>query len=240
MRNFIKVVATTAAVAALTSTAMAQITYVDATDGAAGNTAIAPSAGGGTFTAFVGQTGVADDGVWDLRAFGNSATIFQNAGTTEQFDVNAPRLETSVTGLALDTYNVYAYFWTDSSLNWRVGASLSDSVGQLSLFLPGGANTTQYYTGADATVLSSSLSVNPFTSDVMIAEGNRRLNQAYLGQVTGTDISVFIEGDRTMTTQDQRTWYEGIGYSVVPEPSSMALLGLGALLATFAVRRRMS
>ena len=230
------------AVTALTSTAMAQITYLDAaTNGVSvGNTAVAPSAGGGAFSPIIGQTSVANDGVWDLRAFGNSATIFQNAGTGEQMDTNALRVETSVTGLTLNTYNVHAYFWTDSSLNWRIGASTSDSARQLTLYLPGGANTTQYYTGADATVFSSDLTLNPFNSSVMVAEGNRRLIQAYLGQVTGTDISVFIEPDRTQTTQDQRTWYDGIGYSVVPEASSMVLLGLGALLVTFAARRRMS
>src|SRR5688572_4169124 len=76
------------AIASLISTASAQlISYLDATDGAAGNTTIAPSAGGGVF-AGVPQSNTANDGLWDLRAFGNSATIFQNAGTTANVDVN--------------------------------------------------------------------------------------------------------------------------------------------------------
>jgi hypothetical protein len=52
--------------------------------------------------------------------------------------------------------------------------------------------------------------------------------QALLGQVTGTSISVFVE-DAPATTSSNRTWYDGIGYEV-PEPATMAILGLGALL----------
>ncbi len=221
----------------LSLSTLAATTYVDATDTASGNTAIAPSAGGGTFTG-VAQSNTANDGLWDLRAFGNGATIFQNAGTTAGVDVNAVRLVTTVSGLAFDTYQVYAYFWTDNSPTWRLGASLTDGVGQLPLFKAGDAGVTQFYTGADATVNSTTLSVNPFTTSVVVAEGNRRLLQASLGTVTGTSIQVFIEGDRSMTGQDQRTWYEGIGYAaVVPEPST-AMLGLTGLAMLGAVVRR--
>lgn len=218
-------------------TASAQlITYVDATEG--GNTFKAPSAGGGSpFTvAPFGTQGTVNDGLWDARAFGNGATIFQNASTGAARDTNAVRLATSVSGLALDTYNVYAYFWSDNSPQWRIGASLSDSAGQLSLYQPGGAGVTQFYAGSDATVLSTALAQNPFTAGVMVAEGNRRLYGVLLGTVTGTGFSAFIEGDRNMVGQDQRTWYDGVGYSVVPEPGFGALFGLGAL--SFFVRRR--
>jgi hypothetical protein len=223
--------------AALVSTAPAQlITYVDATDG--GNTFKAPSAGGGlpfTVTPF-GTQGPANDGLWDARGFGNSATIFQNASAGANQDTNAVRLATSVSGLSLGTYNVYVYFWSDNPPSWRVGASLSDSAGQLSLYQPGNGGVTQFYTGSDATVFSTALAQNPFTSGVMVAEGNRRLYEVLLGTVTGTGFSAFIEGDRSMTLQNQRTWYDGVGYMVVPEPATGALLGLGAL--ALIVRRR--
>jgi hypothetical protein len=215
----------------------AQSTYVDAVEG--GNTLVAPSAGGGaSFTAGPLNTqGTTVDGLWDLRAFGNNATILQS-GSTSAIDPTAIRLATSVSGLSPNTYEVYAYLWSDTSLNWRLGASLSDSAGQLTIYKPGDAGVTQFYSGTDATVLSSSLAVNPFTTGVMVAEGNRRLYQVSLGQITGTDFSVYIEPDRNHTLQSERTWYDGIGYSVVPEPSSLALVGLG--MAGMMIRRRNS
>jgi hypothetical protein len=231
--------ATCLVVASLVSTASAQVTYVDATEG--GNTFKAPTAGGGLpFTvAPFGTQGPANDGLWDARAFGNGATIFQNASAGANQDTNAVRLGTSVSGLALGTYNVYVYFWSDNSPLWRIGASLSDSAGQLSLYKPGDAGVNQFYAGADATVLSTALAQNPFTTGVMVSEGNRRLYEMSLGTFTGTGFNVFVEGDRAMTLQNQRTWYDGVGYSLVPEPATGALLGLGALIGMFGIRRRM-
>jgi hypothetical protein len=224
--------------AAMLSTASAQlITYVDATDG--GNTFKAPSAGGGlpfTVSPF-GTQGPANDGLWDARAFGNGATIFQNASAGAAQDINAVRLATSVSGLSLGTYNVYVYFWSDNSPTWRIGTSLLDSAGQLSLSKPGDAGVNQFYTGSDGTVLSTALALNPFTSGVMVAEGNRRLYQVSLGTVTGTGFTAYIEGDRNMTLQSERTWYDGVGYSIVPEPATGVLLGFGAL-ALIARRRK--
>lgn len=213
--------------------AMAAIDYVDATDTAAGNTALAA---GGTFTGIDPQ-GPANDGMWDKRAFSNSATIFQNAGTDAGAD-DAARLVTTAS-VPDGTYDVYAYFWSDSSNTWRMRASLADSVGDLPLYLPGDAGVTQFYSGSDATVFSSTLTPNPFTSDVMIAEGNRRLYQIALGQVTGTSVAVYIDDmGAGQTTQSERTWYDGIGYAVIPEPASAALLIFGAMGATLATRRR--
>jgi hypothetical protein len=226
----------TAALLLLGNAATAQlVSYVDANTN--GNTLIAPSAGGGSawMVQPFGTQGSANDGLWDGRAFGNSATIFQNASTLANVDTNAVRLVTSISGLPLDTYSAFVYFWSDTSLGWRIGASLADAAGQLPLFKPGDAGVTQFYTGADATVYSSSLAVNPFTSSVMIAEGNRRLYQAQLGTFNGTSLDVYIEGDRAMTSYDQRTWYDGIGFGV-PEPSALSLVGC-ALVAFFASRR---
>lgn len=96
--------------------------------------------------------------------------------------------------VAAGTYNVYAYFWSDNSNTWRLRADFADQVGDLPLYLPGGAGVTQFYTGADATVLSSTLTPNPFTTSVMIAEGNRRLYQVALGQsIAATNLRVFID-----------------------------------------------
>lgn len=216
--------------------AAAAIVYVDATDGALGNTAIAPSAGGGVFTPLPAQ-GPGGDGLWDVRAFGNGATIYQNAqsGNVD----NAQRLATSVTGLPAATYNVFAYFWSDTS-SWRMGASLTDPAGALPLyqFNPNTAGLVQHYTGADGTVLSSSLGPNPFTTAVTIAEGNRRLLQIPLGTVTGTSFTAYIDDDPAQPDQNARTWYDGVGYEVVPEPMSGVLLALCVPFGAMARRRR--
>src|SRR6185503_5712914 len=64
---------TAAAVCALAWSASAQsITYVDATDGASGNTRLTNGATWSPQTANQGTTG---DGLWARRAFGNGATI---------------------------------------------------------------------------------------------------------------------------------------------------------------------
>jgi PEP-CTERM motif len=213
--------------------AAAVITYVDATAGSGGNTTLV---GGAQWDPLTADQGAANDGVWAQRAFGNSATIYQNAatGTVD----NAHRLQTNLSGLAAGTYNVYAYFWSDSSNGWRIQASLTDNPGgDLPLFTPTTAGVVQFYTGADATVLSSTLAPNPFSSDVMIAEGNRRLYQAFLGQASGTSFPIFLDDSSSQADQNERTWYDGVGYERVPEPASVALLVLGIGLLTTGRRR---
>jgi hypothetical protein len=61
-----------------------------------------------------------------------------------------------------------------------------------------------------------------------------------LGQETvigGSAINFFIDQDGTTSGGTDRTWYDGVGYEVVPEPSSMALLGLGGLALILRRRR---
>lgn len=226
----------TCGLAICAASAPAAIQYVDATDGSGGNTAVAPSAGGGVFnpSGAINNQGPAGDGLWDLRAFANNATIYQNASTSATD--NAQRLVTSV-NVPQGTYDVYTYFWSDSSNNWRMGASLTDEAGDLPLYLPGDPGVVQFYSGADATVFSSSLAPNPFASDVMIAEGNRRLYQIPMGQVTGTSITVYIDDSPNQASQDERTWYDGIGYGVIPEPASLGLLCIGLAVPVLSRRR---
>jgi hypothetical protein len=231
-----------ALVAFVTATAQAAITYVDATDGVGGNTTLT---NGNTWTAIdpPGQ-GAAGDGVWAERVFGNGATIFQNAasGTTD----NAHRLLTTISGLSPGgVYDVYVYFWSDPS-TWRINAGVTDST--LPQFAAQGghadpttANTTRLAPAgtADGTLLTTP--GDPFTTAVMIAEGNRRLYQGYLGQDTADGsglIQVYVDDDLPVQgDQNQRTWYEGVGYAAVPEPASVALLGLGGVAVLYRRRR---
>ncbi len=209
------------------------ITYVDATHGAGGNTTMID---GSVWNAATSATA----GEWLVRGFGNNTTIYENGGNeVAETGDNAHPLRTNVSGLNADTYDVFVYFWSDVPNNgWRIRASLTEGDGDWPLYTPATEGVVQFYDGGDATIFSSSLAENPFTGDVMVAEGNRRLFQAHVGTFTGTEFSVFIN-DGPSTTNNDRTWYDGVGYSVVPEPSTYALFaGLG-VFALIVLRRRL-
>src|SRR5262245_11376379 len=185
------------ALAVLGGMAQAAITYVDVTDGVSGNTMTYSNGAWRAWTAFNGQTSVANDGIWDKRAFGNSATIFQNAANALS-DTNATRLRTTITVSApgpSQYYNIYALFWTDSSISWRVGAAATDYPGPLPLYLQSTPGVTRFWasTTDSATIFSTNLSANPFTTPVMISEGNRRLLMTpVLGHVFDSNITVYM------------------------------------------------
>jgi len=189
-----------------TSYASATITYVDATDGEAGNTTLAT---GEVFTPVdVGTGGSGADGLWRVRAFANSGTIYESGGSWEA-DLNTedcPRLMTSV-DVPEGEYDVYVYFWADSA-QWRIQASLDNSEGDLPLYLANDPNS-------EATVADG----NDFAEPIpMLTEDNRTLWQAYLGTTETTTITVYTDDDPNHLTGNSRTWYDGIGYEVAPEP----------------------
>jgi hypothetical protein len=241
-KSIMRLAGALAAVTIFVCVASAQpITYVDATHGPTGNTQkIDWNVATQSWDATV-WTPTADndqwtpnDGVWTPRTvFGNGGRLYQNFASGQEDDAHA--LLTTISGLPQSTYNVYVYYWSDSSLAWRIRASLTGGEGPWPLFVTSGDGIVQHYIGGDATVMSDSLGANsPFDNNVMLAEGNRRLFQAYLGQVTGSGFSVFINDGPDVN----RTWYDGVGYSAIPEPSTYALfLGLG-VLGFLAIRRR--
>ena len=168
---------------------------------------------------------VAADGEWRARSFGNDGTIYESAFTTD-----TTRLKTTVSGLDYATYDVYAYMWAaQTGNNWQMGASLTNDVSSSNLTLyaqydypTNAALSVPYveyseaiwgdFTPVDA-VYSTDLTANPFGFNaVMVAESDRRLMEIYLGQVTGTEISVFIDDKSTAPSGSNRTWYDGIGY----------------------------
>jgi hypothetical protein len=196
------------------ASAAEKITYVDATHGEAGNTKLAA---GGVFTPTTENSG--SDNLWRLRSFGNPAgagTIYEAGGTfVDANDVNniedCPRLATTVSGLPEGTYKVYVYFWNDEGL-WRIRADLKGKDAQLPLFcwLQHPIDAAPIGTPAATTAKAEDFKTAP-----LLNEGNRTLWQAYLGEVKGTTITVFVDDDPGHKSFNLRTWYDGIGYQAV-------------------------
>jgi hypothetical protein len=205
------------------------IVYVDATSGASGNTvtALQPTGPVGDGTVWEPVEPDAVDGQWRARTGLGipptvtappsgvglatfDGTVFESGGNSGGDD--APRLKTTVNGLAQGTYNVYVYFWIDQNGSpWRIRAGLHDSVAPLTLYE--GSNL-------GATLGKESGKSEDGYLPVVIATDNfggastppgRRLLQVLLGQTTGTSINVFVE-DAPPKNGVERSWYDGIGY----------------------------
>lgn len=183
------------------------ITYVDA-DHTSNTVPETPLTGDDTFPfgAIDDQNNGEADGLWDLRTFSNGGTIYQNrgffGGTVEEGAEDAHRLITTISGLTDGTtYEIYAYFWSDGN-PWKLNAGLSNGA------LPSFNNTN-----TDAAVLEDF--VDPLT---LVSEGNRTLYQAVLGEATAGpsgEVAVYIDdNDPLMTMQQERTWYDGVGYAI--------------------------
>ncbi len=226
-----------AAIYAIASQASAApITYVDA------STANTTLATGGAFTPTTTPAGgVNGDDNWSVRAFGNGTNVFTSndsgAGVNAE---NAPGLATTITGLTPGVqYNVFGYFW-DGSGNWRLKASLTQAppLGDdpaVSFSADGSATSTNAHPAAAA----------DFANIPLLSEGDRILHQAVLGVAAADangNILVYIDdlADPTVSST-QRTWYDGVGYSLVPEPSAAVLAtALAAGMSLLPIRRRSS
>jgi hypothetical protein len=200
-------------VALLAAMSQAAITYVDAVfTGGSANTLYAPSAGGGSVTTSTGDT---VDGLWRARTslglrptvttaptglvtLDSASTVYEGTGNTSPSD-NVRRVVTTAS-VAQGAYDVYVYFWMDQNGSpWRIRAGLVDTVSPLTLFT--GSNT----------FTSSTTPISWIAYDTAATPYGRRLLQAYLGQTSGSSISVFVE-DGPATSGIERTWYDGIGY----------------------------
>ncbi len=216
------------AFAGLAMTATADITYIDAQEGSSGNT----YATGGSLavTTWVEDPGTsaANETQWGKRAFANETTVFQAVHEVVTSD-DMPELTTEITGLADGTYQIWAFYWdqvTSATQNWTLSTGLTS--GALTSYSSPGQPAV---TGAVTTDVSSATTLT-FTTSVLTTDTiNREMFAVNLGQVTvlgGSTVNVYVDnliGNGSLN----RTWYDGVGYELVPEPSSVALLGLGGL-----------
>jgi hypothetical protein len=206
----------------------AAITYVDAS---ASNTTLAD---GSAYTP--AATTIDDDNEWSLRTLGNNATVYTTNDSNANPGEDGPMLRTTISGLAIaSVYDVYVYFW---------GAGNDAPAGNQRWDIQAGLTTTTltFFDTQNATNLGhTTTGVNPTTyftnsPDVLVVEGDRRLYQAYLGTATADgsgNIHVFIDD---APGNANRTWYDGVGYELIPEPG-FALLGALGLLGLLRRRR---
>lgn len=221
--------------------AQGAITYVDAQEGGAGNTyATGGSLGDTSWIDTTDNGGTYSDSVWELRFGGTPGWTQHNGGDVIEAQVSTsfdhPQLTTEITGLADGTYDVWVFFWnqvTSATQDWVIDAGLTS--GALSAYSDPGDPVA----GTDSTTPVNAASLS-FTNSpaVVAAGGNQNMIGVNLGEVTvsgGSAINVYID-KLTGTGSATRTVYDGVGYELVPEPSSLALLSLGGLF--FARRRR--
>ena len=202
----------------------ADLIYLDATDGIGGNTTLSD---GSVLDANDGTGGT----IWrqrDNAAFGANGTIFEGVDPS-------PEIRTTITGLeAGQPYQVYVHFWDPVSTveDWNVSAGFEP--GSLTLFSREGDSELA---GSTAGVLASSLTYTsapnvfgPFSGRDMIAGS---VGTAFAD--AGGNVNVYID-DFGTTDVNQRTWYDGLSYELIPEPSTLSLVGIFGFI--LALRRR--
>lgn len=182
------------------------ITYVDAVEGAAGNT----FATGGSLanTTWIATSSKEDQ--WFKRTdYGNGGDIYQASHNVDNGD-DMPELTTQITGLADGTYNIWVFFWDSNNAgqSWTIDAGLTS--GDLTLYDAG-----EVAAGIDGVPASTLMFLN--TVATTESGGALTLWGAYLGQAAvsgGSAVNVFIH-NTIGNTGVNRTWYDGVGYSLV-------------------------
>lgn len=207
--------------------AHAAITYIDAVSGPGGNTRATglPQSD----VSWLGiDGGTALDDQWRPRAFGNGGTLFQAIPETNATPPPIPELTTTV-NVANGIYNVHVFFWaqvTTAAQNWVISTGLES--GSLTTY---NASSQPVLTGVSQVGVISATDLS-FDDDVMVVDTvNRRLYGVNLGQVNVTDGSfdVFVDMLIPGSGSTQRAWYDGVGFELIPEPSTALLSGLGVL-----------
>ena len=200
------------------ATRQSKVTYVDALAGLSGNTRL--SAGTVFSPPLNGTTGADND--WEERTvFGSSGNIFESGGEASE---NAPELEASIGGLIPGLrYRIHTFFWdaTGSSEHWNIRAGFNSAPGSNTLFAAADGAP-----GLNATpgVLASTLDYT--NAPTLFIEGNRFLHAALIGTNTADAngmIKVFVDDKPTTIGGNNRTWFDGLGYTALISTNAVIL-----------------
>jgi hypothetical protein len=191
----------------------AKTTYVDATDGPAGNTRFAI---GEEFIA-QGSPLIGNDNLWSKRREGNGGSVFTTNDGRPSGPEDGAMLVTTISGLTAGArYRVFAYFWADQH-NWQLKASLTP------IEPPGDDPAISFSKeGTPMGQVARRASANDFAAPVIDTEANRHLMQAELGDTVADangEIAVWID-DFPNAGHSNRTWYDGVGVLPLPTPAA--------------------
>ncbi|MCA9241484.1 MAG: BNR-4 repeat-containing protein, partial [Planctomycetales bacterium] len=174
----------------------ALVTYVDADSS---NTTRA----GGSPIGATGPSGGqgAADGLWHERTgFGNGGSVYTS---NESGGEDAPALKTTIQGIPDGVYDVFAFFWSDNDEDWRLAAGLqADSLLDIRKV------------GAQSAEVEDFVAIEAVAANA----GDLQLYRVYVGRADvagGSDIEVFIDDWASAYNSSYRTWYDGVGYSLV-------------------------
>jgi len=212
--------------------AHAAITYVDAVEGGSGNTFATGGSLANTSWLSTNNAGNSIETQWDKRSpFGNGDVVFQSSHFIDDVGGDQmPELTTRVTGLSDGIYDVWVFFWDNNGglNNWTISAGLTS-----------GSLTTYSFDGLGDQSQTVAASTLTFTADPEFTELTRTMYAVKLGQsnvVGGSSIDVFVD-NLVGSGTNNRVWYDGVGYELIPEPSSALLVGLSAGIGLLRRRR---
>ncbi|MEO6593995.1 MAG: hypothetical protein ABIP94_04505, partial [Planctomycetota bacterium] len=217
-----------------TGATTAQIFYVDANP--LTNTTLAD---GSAFVPNPASSG--NDNNWTERAvFANGGSAFESNSPNTPGGEDAPMLRTRISGLVPGaSYLINAYFWGAAlTITWR-GRAVVDTVQPApplqgwnaiqpttSAFIP----MTALGTGAQIGPLQPALNLaydaagfeieGHFATPVLVQEGNRWLTEAPLGVHVANafgEINVYIDDLEFQSANNNRTWYDGVGFEAAPQ-----------------------
>lgn len=207
------------------SSTQAVITYVDASPG---NTTNLPPADGSVVGNWRGRGAGLNQGTAN---FGNEGGVYEAAAG--QGEAAVTNLVTTLS-VPNGTYQVFAFFWSDrtgtANDDWDITTGLVGSPFLQYTTTTPGVFAVDAVSQADPATTVTGLNVLGQAPDdyTDFIDGNRTLYVAPIGtaNVTTGQFQVDVDGSSLMAG---RTWYDGIGYTLVPEPSTAILAGLGLL-----------